>query len=293
MNICDIQIHEANSLKQAASLMEQFGDQARLLAGGTDLLVDLKAGRVQADHVISISRIDALRGLTTDDAGLSIGALTTANELMQCPAVRERLPAIIDATQDLAAPQIRNMATVGGNVASAIPSADLPPILIALDASAVLWSPGGERTVPLASFFAGPRRNICNNDELLKSVVVPFPPADSGAAYARFSLRAANACAVAGVAAYVQIGDDNVVRDARVVLGAVAPTPRLVPQVSDVLIGQPLDDQRMIAAAAAAVAASDPISDIRGSADYRRQLVDVLTRRALATSAQRAKESIR
>ncbi|MCH8966877.1 MAG: FAD binding domain-containing protein, partial [Planctomycetes bacterium] len=149
MNVPDIEVHEATSLAEASSLMARYAPDARLLAGGTDLLVDLKAGRLSIGHCVSINRVDELRGLSADESGLRIGALTTPNQLAASPLLRGPLAAIRDATRDMAAPQVRNMATVGGNIASAIPSADLPPILIVMNASVILWSPGGERSVPL------------------------------------------------------------------------------------------------------------------------------------------------
>ncbi len=306
MNITDIELHEATSLAQASSLMARFSPDARLLAGGTDLLVDLKTNRVSVRHVVSINRIDGLRGIVTDDSGLRIGALTTANQLASSPIVRERFGAIRDATRNMAAMQVRNMATVGGNIASAIPSADLPPILLVMGASVVLWSEQGERTVPLESFFLAPRRSARKEDEVLTTILVPYPPAGSGAAYARLALREANACAVAGVAASVQLGHDSdrlegrsqsrTIRDARIALCAVAPTPKLVESAAKALIGEDVDEvragkgPRLAEAVAAAMDAAEPISDVRGSGDYRREMVGVLTRRALATASQRAGE---
>lgn len=306
MNITDIELHEATSLAQASSLMARFSPDARLLAGGTDLLVDLKTNRVSVRHVVSINRIDRLRGILTDDSGLRIGALTTANQLASSPIVRERFAAILDATCNMAAVQVRNMATVGGNIASAIPSADLPPILLVMGASVVLWSGQGERTVPLESFFLAPRRSARKEDEVLTTILVPYPPARSGAAYARLSLREANACAVAGVAASVQLDHDSdrlegrsqgrTIRDVRLALCAVAPTPKLVESAAKALIGEDVEEvcagtsPRLAEAVAAAMDAAEPISDVRGSGDYRREMVGVLTRRALTTASQRAGE---
>lgn len=306
MNLPDIELHEATSLAQASSLMARFSPDARLLAGGTDLLVDLKTSRISVRHVVSINRIDQLRGVRADNSGLRIGALTTPNQLASSPIVRERFAAIVDATRNMAAPQVRNMATVGGNIASAIPSADLPPILLVMGASVVLWSGHGERTLPLESFFLAPRRSVRKEDEVLTTILVPYPPAWSGAAYARLSLREANACAVAGVAASVQLDHDSneqegqphsrTIRDVRLALCAVAPTPKLVESAAQALIGEDIEEviagisPRLAEAVAAAMDATEPISDVRGSGDYRREMVGVLTRRALATASQRAGE---
>jgi carbon-monoxide dehydrogenase medium subunit len=268
--------------------MADFGAQARLLAGGTDLLVDLKINRFEAEHVVSLNRIPGLSGVSAGAGGVRIGALTTVADLAASPIVGERFPAILDATKDMGGPQIRNMATVGGNIANAVPSADLPPALIALRARVTLWSRGGERVIPLEDFFLGPRRTVRRVHEILTEIFVPDPPARCGAAYQRFSLREANALAVAGVAASLKLGGEGLVEEARVCLCAVAPTPKLVPEAEKLLLGAALDDASLGRAAAAAMNACEPISDVRGSAEFRRELVGVLTRRALIAARERA-----
>ncbi len=290
MHVTDIQLHQAHTLHQACGFLKRFAPDARLLAGGTDLLVDLKAGKLSIGHVVSINRIPDLRGVSHHQNGLRIGALTTPNELADAPLVRDRFPAILDATRELAAPQIRNLATVGGNIASAVPSADLPPILMAMNASVVLWSARGERTVPLEAFFLGPRQTQCDQDELLTAILVPDPPQRFGAAYARFALRAANACAVAGVAASLELSQHKTIQQARIALAAVAPVPRLATAAAQSLINRTLDHSAIDRAANLAAQDADPISDIRASAEYRKELVAVLTRRALYKAAQRAGE---
>jgi carbon-monoxide dehydrogenase medium subunit len=220
--------------------------------------------------------------------GIRIGALTTISDLATSPLVRERFPAILDATKDMGGPQIRNMATVGGNIANAVPSADLPPALISLCARATLWSRGGERKIALEEFFVGPRQTVRRVDEILTEVFVPDPPARFGAAYERFSLREANALAVAAVAASVRLSERGVVEEARICLGAVAPVPQLVAAAAKSVTGTSLDEAALGRAAAAAMEACAPISDVRGAAEFRRELVGVLSRRALITARERA-----
>jgi len=290
--IPSVEWHEATSLEEASVLMSRYAPHARFLAGGTDLLVDLKSGRLITKHVISLNRIAPLRGISVDEIGLRIGALTTPNELAASPDVRAHFAPLLDAACEMAAPQVRNMATVGGNIASAIPSADLPPILMAMRASVVLWSPRGERVLPLESFFVGPRRSARRAEETLTSVLVPHASAGEGAAYLRFALRAANACAVAGVAAGLRLEPDGTIGDARIALGAVAPTPRLVEAARTVLVGRRPDRAVFEEAARAAMAAADPISDIRGSAEFRREIVGVLTRRVLHKAWERAEDRL-
>ncbi|MEK6798072.1 MAG: FAD binding domain-containing protein [Planctomycetota bacterium] len=289
MYVPTVEWHEAESLSAATELMHRFGASARFLAGGTDVLVDLKSGRNAALHLISLNRIPHLRGISSDAAGMRIGALTTPNELLDSELVRKDFSPLLDAVSEMAAPQVRNMATVGGNIASAIPSADLPPILTVMNAQVVLWSPRGERVISLEEFFVGPRRSLKAADEILTYVLVPNMRKNFGAAYARFALRSANACAVAGVAAGLRLSPAGLVEDVKLTLCAVAPTPKPVPAVGEVLSGRRPDDATLQQAATAAMQASEPISDIRGSAEFRREIVAVLARRALDQAIVRAK----
>ncbi|MFQ5463698.1 MAG: FAD binding domain-containing protein [Phycisphaerae bacterium] len=293
MYLPTVELHQISSLTEASALLERFGNSARLLAGGTDLLVDLKAKRVSIDHIISINKIAELKGISFDDSALSIGALTTITELDESPIVCERFPAIVDATRSMAVRQIRNLATVGGNLASAVPCADLPPILTAMNASARLWSPERQRLLSLEEFFLGARRTARQENEILSGVVVPQALPGFGAAYARFGLREGNAIAVASVAAGIQLGSDGTIDTAKVVLGAVAPIPKVAARASALLSGAAPTETQFALAADEAVAEADPISDVRGSAAFRRELVGVLTRRALTDALRRAKEEIR
>ncbi len=286
--IPNVELHECDSLEEASALLTRHAPDARLLAGGTDLLVDLKTARVDVTHLVSVDRLDALRGVTVTDGALRIGAMTRISQLSASPSVSGAWSPILDATREMASPQIRNMATVGGNIASAVPCADLPPILIVFGASVVLWSPAGDRTVALDALFTGPRRIARRNDELLTAVVVPEPAEGFGAAYERFALRNANGIAVASVAAGLCVDNDGRIAAARVVIGAVAPIPKLVESAAAALIGQAAGAGTFDAAADAVMRAAEPISDVRGSAEFRRQLVPVLTRRALEKACRRA-----
>ncbi|UCE59852.1 MAG: xanthine dehydrogenase family protein subunit M [Phycisphaerales bacterium] len=292
MYVPDIKLHNATTLEEAGGTLARYAPSVRLLAGGTDLLVDLKTGRATYDHLVSINRIETLRGLDENANELRIGALTTVTQLGSAPVVRERFSPLLDATSKMAAPQIRNVATVGGNIAAAVPCADLPPILTAMNASVALWLSGDERTVPLHDFFTGPRETILRDGELLTAALVPKPPPGFGATYARFGMREGNTIAVAAVAASLLLDSAGTVQDARIILGAVAPIPKMVKEAGDALIGQKADDDSFGAAADIAMKAAEPISDVRGSADFRRELVAVLTKRALTTARDRAKETL-
>jgi carbon-monoxide dehydrogenase medium subunit len=291
VHVPEVSFHDAGTLDEAADLLERFAPDAALLAGGTDLLVDLKAGRRTAAHLVSVNRVSMLRGITDKADGLRIGALTTISELDRHPLLKERFACLRDATSRMAAPQIRNMATVGGNIASAVPCADLPPILSVLHASVLVWSPRGERTVAMSDFIINVRKTALQRGEVLTAVLVPHPPDRFGAAYARFSLRDGNAIAVAGVAASVQLGDAGQMDDARIALGAVAPTPKLVDRARDILRGESPGDDVFSEAARAAAEAAEPISDVRGTAEYRREVVMVMAQRALKTAFERAGEA--
>lgn len=290
MHIPDFELHKPSTLDQAGALLLKHGLDARLLAGGTDLLVDLKTGRVAADHVVSLHGIDGLSGVSESDGALRIGALTTINQLNASPLLDGAFAALRDATTQMAAHQIRNAATVGGNIASAVPCADLPPLLITMKAKVVLWSGGGERTVPLETFFLGPRQTVLEEGEVLTAVLVPEPEAGFGAAYSRLALRNGNGIAVAAVAAGLKLDNNGVIEEARLALGAVAPVPLFAQTASSLLAGRKPDDTAFAEAAEAAVKACDPICDVRGSDAYRREVVGVLTTRALEGARQRAED---
>lgn len=288
MHLPSIEVHECTTLEEATGLMDRHAPNARFLAGGTDVLVDLKTGRYKIGHLISINRIAALRGITMTADGLNIGALTPITEVNRSELVQQHAPAILDASREMAAQQIRNMATVGGNICCAAPCADLPPILMALNASIELVSPQGKRCVALDSFFVSYRQTAIGSSELLSAVVVPNCRPRFGAAYARFGLREGNSIAVAGVAASLGFNHDGTIADARIVLGSVAPTPKSADAAAAALVGKLPLPEIFEEAAKLAREAAEPISDVRGSAEYRRELVGVLTGRALQTAAERA-----
>lgn len=289
MILSEAEFHDASTLEQAAELIARWGKQARFLAGGTSLIVDLKTDRYRAGHVISLNRITALRGIAAVDGGVRIGALATLNEVATSALVGEKCRVVQDAAREMASPQVRNLGTVGGNIVGAVPCADLPPVLAVSNATLNLWSPSGVRNLPIEAFFVGPRETVRRDDEVLTEVLVPASPAGFGAGYARFGLRQANSVAVAAVAASLQLKADGSVAQARVCLSAVAGKPTLVPDAHSALAGKVLDENGLERAAQAAMAAALPISDLRGSALYRRELVGTLTRRALLTAQARAK----
>ena len=288
MSLSDIAFHEASTLEQAAELMARCGAHAHFLAGGTSLVVDLKSDRYQTDHVISLNRISSLSGIAAADNGVRIGALTTLNEVATSDLIREKCLVIREAAREMASPQVRNLGTVGGNIVGAVPCADLPPVMAVSYGTINLWSPSGVRNMPIEAFFVGPRATVRRNDEILTEVIIPQAPARFGAAYARFGLREANSVSVAAVAASLILTADGSVDRARICLSAVAGTPMLVAGAESALADKALDKNSLDRAAEAAMAAAQPISDIRGSAGFRRELIGTLTRRALLTAQKRA-----
>jgi carbon-monoxide dehydrogenase medium subunit len=249
----------------------------------------MKNGLLKPPCVIDLSGVAALRALEGDGArGLQIGAAVTARELELDPRVRSRYQSLAEGGALVGSVQVRNLATVGGNLCNAAPSADMAPPLMALDATAVIVGPRGQRRVPLADFFVGVRRTVLAPDELLLKLEVPPPPPRSGGTYVRHTPRRELDIAVVGVASQVALSD-GVCAEARIALAAVAPTPVRATAAEASLRGQSVTAQSIERAAELAVEAASPISDQRGSAEFRRHLVRVLTRRTLTTAIERAR----
>lgn len=276
----EIEYHRPADIKSACELLRKFGKDALIIAGGTDVIVDLKTGRYSASHLISLDCVENIKGISEDTEQIQIGALTTITELLQSEVIKKSIPALSHAASLMASPQVRNIATVGGNIASAVPSADLPPVLIAADSTAIITDGNSERTVKISEFFLGPRQNCLKIGEVLTHIKVPKLTIDKKIAFQRFSLKEANALAVASVAVMLSFSN-GIIGDAKIVLGAVAPTPLVAFKSSENLKGRKLDEKTIESTAKIAAHESKPISDIRGSAEYRRHLVEVLTRHAL------------
>ncbi len=258
------------SIEDCLKLLAERGPEAKLVAGGTDLLPQMKNGLIKPAAVIDLSGVADLRVLRREDgAGLRVGASVAAREIELDPYTRSAYPALAESGALVGSVQIRNLATVGGNLCNAAPSADMAPPLLALDAEAIIAGPRGRRRVPMADFFTGVRRTVLAPDELLVELIVPLD------------------IAVVGVASQITLSD-GVCRKARIALAAVAPTPIRATAAERALEGQPLTAQQIARAAQLAVEAARPISDQRGSADFRRHLVGVLTRRTLTTALERA-----
>jgi len=274
------------SLEEACVLLGRYGPEAQVLAGGTDLLVKMKTGLQKPAYLVSLKQVAELKGIRHEPrVGVVIGARTTHNELVTSPVLAERFRSVCSAAATMAGYQIRNTGTVGGNLVNAVPSADLPPILIALSAKVRLVNPTGERLLELEEFFAGPGKTALQPGEILASVIIP-EQATTGSNYRKFGLRQAEALAVVGVASAVTMQGD-VMQDVRIALGAVAPTPMRARQAETLLRGQKVNEKLIAMVSGFAAAVARPINDIRGSAEYRRHLVEVLTRDSIHAAIEK------
>lgn len=280
----DFEYHSPSSIEEALELLDRYGDDARIMAGGTAVVLQMKQRLSQPGHVIGLRRISGLSAIEVSDSGagvLELGSLCTHRQLEIAPAIKEKNPLVADAFGKASTPRIRSMATVGGGLAHGDPNQDPPPALIALGASAVLTSTGGARTVPLEDLFIDYYETDIRPGEILTRVLVPPPPPGSGAVYLKFLPRTADDYATVSVAAVVTLGQGEICQDVRIVLGACGVTPVHATDAETVLRGQTLNEGNIRACAEAVRDAVDPLDDSRGSAAYKREVAEVFTRRAI------------
>jgi CO/xanthine dehydrogenase FAD-binding subunit len=281
-----IRYEAPRSIADAVKLMAADPD-AKVLAGGTDLLVQFRAGLRQPTAFVDVKRIPELVGVTIDAQGLRLGAATAAAVIGEQPEVRRLWPGLADAIHLIGSTQIQGRGTVGGNLCNGSPAADTTCALIVNRAECVIAGPTGERVVPVENFCIAPGRTVLTRGELLVAVRVPRPGARTADAYLRLIPRSEMDIAVVGAAVSVTLDADGVCTAARVAIGAVAPTALLVPDAAKALIGSRVDDAALKAAGEAARAAAKPIDDKRGTAAYRRIVAGVLTRRAASQAIAR------
>lgn len=286
-----IQYAAPESIRDAVAILSQFGPRARVLAGGTDLIVQVREYARDVDVMVDGKRIPELMTLSFDpQTGLTLGAAVPCYRIYRDPAVREHYPGLIDAVSMIGGTAIQGRASVGGNLCNSGPAADTIPPLIVYSATARIAGPEGERSVPVEEFCTAPGKNCLKEGELLVWLHLPPPPPHSGARYLRFIPRNEMDIAEVGVGASVVLnpaGDTFV--SARIALAAVAPTPLYVAEAGAALAGRPVSDDTIQEVASLAQAAARPISDMRGTAEHRRHLVGVLTRRAIKGAVDRAK----
>jgi CO/xanthine dehydrogenase FAD-binding subunit len=269
------------TLDEALKALNEHKGSAKLLAGGTDLVPQLKKRELKTPgYVIDLKGISGLDGISYDAQGLQIGPLATISSIAQSPEVQERYPMLVHAALGMASPQVRNRGTFAGNICNAVPSADSAPSLLALNATIMIKSIRGERTSSIDQFFTGPRKTMLEADEMLVGITVPKPLPASRGVYLKLSPRHSMDLAIVGVAA-VGISENGVCKDIRIALGAVAPTPIRAPMAEAILQGKPITSALINEAAKNAITQCSPIDDHRASQEYRCDMIYVLTKRAL------------
>lgn len=287
----DFEYAAATSVDEAVSLLAARGDRAVVLAGGTDILVQLRETDLEADLVVDVKKIPELMQLEySASSGLKLGAAVPCCELYDNAEIAAAYPGLIDAARIIGGWQIQSRACVGGNLCNSSPAADCIPPLIAYNVTCQVAGPDGQRSVPAAEFCTAPGKNVLKRGELL--VTLQFPPVapHSSAAYERFIPRNEMDIAVVGAGSWVRLNDaGDTIEEARIALAAVAPTPVFAAEASIWLAGQPANEASYAAAGELAKKVATPISDMRGTAEYRTHLVGVLTKRTLATAVERAK----
>jgi carbon-monoxide dehydrogenase medium subunit len=275
-------------MKEAATLLAKEKGRAFVLAGGTDLLVRLRTGFIEPDLLVDIKRIGATRTIDATGSGFRIGAAVTGAELGEHAKLKKAWPGVVEAANLIGSKQVQGRCTMTGNLCNASPAADSVPALVAAAAKAVIVGPKGKRTIPVEDVPVAPGKTSLKKGEIIESILLPKRPARSGEAYLRFIPRTEMDIAVVGVAVSVTLDAKGVCTDARVSLGAVAPTVLLVPAAAKALIGTKMDKKALDALAAACSAACRPIDDKRGTREFRIKVAGVLARRAAQIARKRA-----
>lgn len=277
------------SLQEAVELLVRANGEARPLAGGTDLIAQMKENRRNPGVIVDIKKIPDLNELSWDaQSGLRIGAAVSCSHINAYAPVRERYPALAEACALVGSVHIQNRAALGGNFCNAAPSADAVPPVLSYGGKLLIAGANGRREIAAEDFFVGPGQTVLGKDELLVHIIIPTPPSLSGAAYLRFIPREEMDIAIVGVGAFVQLSADRTrCEQARLTLAAVAPTPLRTREAEAFLIGKPLDQETIAHAGELAAKAAKPISDVRSSAAYRIEMVKVLTRRTLQKALER------
>jgi carbon-monoxide dehydrogenase medium subunit len=283
-----VKYERPTTMKQASVLLTKEKGSAYVLAGGTDLLVRMRTGFIEPDLVVDIKRIPATREIASAAGGFRIGAAVSGAELGEHAKLKKAWPGVVEAANLIGSKQVQGRCTMTGNLCNASPAADSVPALVAAGAKAVIVGPKGKRTIPVEQVPVAPGKTSLKKGEIIESILLPKRPARSGDAYLRFIPRTEMDIAVVGVGVSVTLDGKGVCTDARVSLGAVAPTVLLVPDAAKALIGTKMDKKALDAFAAACSAACRPIDDKRGTREYRIKVAGVLARRAAQIARKRA-----
>jgi len=277
------------TIAETLTLLRQMGEKARVIAGGTDLMIQWKKRLISPDYMVSLRNVPEMNFVRLNGA-LSIGSATQHRTLELSPLIRKDFPMIYDAVSQLGSVQVRNSATIGGNLCNAAPSADTAPPMICLEAGAVIAGPGGEKTVPMAEFFKGPGKTILQPGELLTRLDIPLPLPRTGMAYWKHTRRKAMDLPILGVAVLLSFEEDlKTCAKARIGLGVAAPTPMRAYEAEKFLEGRMIESDVLAKAGEIAAASASPRTTIRGSEWYRRDMIKVLVGRTALLCVQRAK----
>jgi carbon-monoxide dehydrogenase medium subunit len=272
---------EPASARDACRVLADRAGRARVLAGGTDLIIQTQAGRYQPETMLYLGKLPELREIRFDPrAGLTIGAMATMRAIELHPVIQARYPVLARGAAEVGSVQIRNLATLGGNMCNASPSADTSPSLLVLDATVRIVGPGGERTVPITEFWTGPGRTVLAADEIVTAVHLPVPHENTRSFYYKLAVRKAMDLAMVGIAV-TMVPRNGGFDQARIALGAVAPVVLRAMEAEALVTGRAVTRDTIEQAAQKAIEVTQPISDQRASAEYRREMVGALTRRAL------------
>lgn len=282
---------QPRELQQALELKKTYGEKAKVMAGGTDLIVLMKDQRLKAETVLSLGGIRNLNFIRLEEGrGVTLGALATHGAVAASPIIQEKFPDLVEACAQVGAVQIQNLGTVCGNLCNASPAADAAPPLLLLDAILTLASTRGERSVSIHDFFLGPRKTVLQGDEILKEIFIPQPAGRRGATYIKLGQRKAMEIAIVGVGVAVYLnGSDRDVTECRIAMASVAPTPLRARKGEEILKGQEISDRLIEETAEVAAEEASPISDIRAGRQYRLDMIRVLCRRATRAALARAR----
>jgi CO/xanthine dehydrogenase FAD-binding subunit len=274
--------YEPASLQECLQVLSHYGRDAYPLAGGTDLVVKLRSGAVQPKAVIGLHRVSELAKLeTTPDGSIEIGAMNTLRDVASCKLLEGAYDLIRQGAVHISSMQIRNVATIGGNACNASPSADSVPGLIACKAAVRIAGKNGERTLPLEDFFLGPSRSALCPGEIMVGFTIPPSPPDTYGSYRKYAIRGDTDIAIVGVAARLTLDSTGTVQEARIVMGAVGPTPLRARKAEALLMGQQISEELIQEVAIMAANESRPITDQRATMEYRREMIKVWTRYAV------------
>ncbi len=289
MYLTNFKYHNPETLEEACKILSDSKNGA-LLAGGTDILVELKKGLRKNDDIISVKNLNELKILLEEEENILVGSAVTHNQIIKSELIQNKLPALHDAASNIGTEQVRNTGTIGGNICTGASCCDMAPVLLAYKASVEIVSFSEKKIIPVKDFFLDHHKTSLKKGEILTKIIIPIPSKNTGVSFLKFGLRNAASISVASVSVMINF-ENGICTDSRIAIGAVAPSAKLSDNAGKLLIGlkksELNDDNILRKISEAAVNDALPIDDIRGSADYRRKIVEVLTIRAINKTVQR------